>query len=70
MFVELRFLIIIFNKMFPYNDDEIDWISKTSISTKKTLKHSLFYSILLGLAVAVLSTTIPTIIYFSKLNLI
>ena len=56
--------------MFPYNDDENAWISKNSISKAKVLNESFIFSVLFALVAAFLSTTIPPLIYFFRLNLL
>jgi len=58
--------------MFPYNDEENAWISKTQATKVKALnnKSSIFLSVLMALTVALLSTTIPPLIYFFRLNLL
>ncbi len=54
--------------MFPYNDDEIAWISKKPYShhINQGILHSLFIVIIGSLIAA----TAPVAIYFSKLNFI
>ena len=56
--------------MFPYNDTENAWISGTKLPKAKVTysNHSLFMSMLVVFMVALLSTLIPTLIYFSRLN--
>ena len=58
--------------MFPYNDTENAWISGTKLpKTKVTYSnHSLFMSMFVAFMAALLSTLIPTLIYFSRLNLL
>ena len=58
--------------MFPYNDEENAWISKTQATKVKALnnKSSIFLSVLMALTIALLSTTIPLLIYFFRLNLL
>ena len=58
--------------MFPYNDEENAWISKTQATKVKALnnKSSIFLSVLMALTVALLLTTIPPLIYFFRLNLL
>ena len=55
--------------MFPYNDDENAWISKGSISKTKVSKDSFIFSILFAFTAALLSTTVPLLIYFFRINL-
>ena len=45
--------------MFPYNDDENAWISKSSISKTKVSKDSFIFSILFAFTAALFSTTVP-----------
>ena len=58
-------------RMFPYNDTENAWISETKLSKAKATynNHSLFMSISVAFVTASLSTLIPILIYFSRLNL-
>ena len=69
--------------MFPYDQKvNSDWIKITqrltkkytiSIVSKKRTKNNIpaiFFSFLVALTLAVLSTTIPPFIYFFKLNLL
>ena len=51
--------------MFPYNDEENDWISKNAKHEVKSLNHSIVYSLLFAL----FSTTLTPLIYFSRTNL-
>ena len=64
--------MIIYRGMFPYNDEENAWISKTQATKVKALnnKSSIFLSVLMALTIALLSTTIPLLIYFFRLNLL
>ena len=55
--------------MFPYNDDENAWISKSSISKTKVSKDSFIFSILFAFTAALFSTTVPLLIYFFRINL-
>ena len=55
--------------MFPYNDDENAWISKSSISKTKVSKDSFIFSILFAFAAALFATTAPPLIYFFRINL-
>ena len=59
--------------MFPYNDEEKAWISgNTNFKTKfsnHSLIYSLIYSFICALFVAPFLTTIPPLIYFSRINL-
>tara|TARA_Y100000590_G_scaffold329159_1_gene373795 strand:+ start:1306 stop:1476 length:171 start_codon:yes stop_codon:yes gene_type:complete len=55
--------------MFPYNDEENDWISGNKKNEASPLAHSLIYSILFALFVALFSTALPPLIYFSRTNL-
>ncbi len=66
MCVELEKVVTIYHSMFPYNDDENAWISK--VYKPKSNKKNFLLSIFFALSSAVLATTIPSIIYFSKLN--
>jgi len=54
--------------MFPYNDDENAWISKGSISKTKVSKDSFIFGILFVFTVALFSTTVPSLIYFFRIN--
>ena len=58
--------------MFPYNDTENDWISgnMASIVKAKYNNQSFIISVSIALATALLSTLLPTLIYFSRLNLL
>ena len=51
--------------MFPYNDEENAWISENTNFKTKFSNHSLIYA----LFVAPFLTTIPPLIYFSRINL-
>ena len=55
--------------MFPYNDEENAWLSRSSTNSIKPPKHNLVYSLLFGLFAALLVTTIPPLIYFFRINL-
>ncbi len=54
--------------MFPYNDEEIAWISKKDKTEKKPIKHSFIYSLFFALFAALFSTTISPLIYFFRIN--
>ena len=56
--------------MFPYNDEENAWISQNILPKAKLINHNLIYSIIFALFTALLSSTIPAIIYFSRIYLI
>ena len=58
--------------MFPYNDTENAWISGTKLPKTKVIYsiHSLFMVMFFAFMAALLSTMIPTLIYFSRLNLL
>ena len=58
--------------MFPYNDTENAWISGTMLSKAKVTYgiHSLFMSMFVAFIAALFSTLIPTLIYFSRLNIL
>ena len=58
--------------MFPYNDTENAWISGVKFPKAKVKydSQSLIISVAVGLATALLSTLLPTLIYFSRLNLL
>ena len=58
--------------MFPYNDTENAWISGTKLPKAKVTysNHSLFMSMLVVFMAVLLSTLIPILIYFSRLNLL
>ena len=58
--------------MFPYNDTENAWISGTKLPKAKVTysNHSLFMSMLVVFMAALLSSLMPTLIYFSRLNLL
>ena len=58
--------------MFLYNDTENAWISGTKLPKAKVTysNHSLFMSMLVVFMAALLSTLIPILIYFSRLNLL
>ena len=58
--------------MFPYNDKENAWISGTKLPKAKVTygNHNLFMSMLVVFMAALLSTLIPILIYFSRLNLL
>ena len=55
--------------MFPYNDEENAWISGNTKFKTKFSNRSLIYSFLWALFVALFLTTIPPLIYFSRINL-
>ena len=55
--------------MLPYNDEENAWISGNTKFKKKFSNRSLIYSFLCALFVALFLTTIPLLIYFSRINL-
>ena len=55
--------------MFPYNDDENAWISKSSRTIKKPIKHSFIFSLFFALFVALFLTTVSPLIYFLRINL-
>ena len=55
--------------MFPYNDEENTWISKSAINKKKPSKFNFISSLLFVLLAALLSTTIPSLIYFLRVDL-
>ena len=67
--VELYNVLIIYHFMFPYNDEENAWLSKSKKNTVKIKKHSLIQSLVFALFAALFSTIIPPFIYFSKTNL-
>jgi len=50
--------------MFPYNDDENAWISGSLLHKKMPLKHNLAYSLIFALFAALLSATVPALIYY------
>tara|TARA_B100000427_G_scaffold327833_1_gene339490 strand:+ start:404 stop:592 length:189 start_codon:yes stop_codon:yes gene_type:complete len=50
--------------MFPYNDDENAWISGSLLHKKMPLKHNLTYSLIFALFAALLSATVPALIYY------
>ena len=52
--------------MFPYDDDENAWISKSARTIKKSIKHSFVFSLFF---VALFSTTVSPLIYFLRINL-
>ena len=58
--------------MFPYNDTENAWISRNKIPIAKAKynNQSFIISAFIALATALLSTLLPTLIYFSRLNLL
>ena len=58
--------------MFPYNDTENAWISGTKLPKTKVIYsiHSLFMSMFVAFIAALFSTLIPTLIYFSRLNIL
>ena len=56
--------------MFPYNDDEMAWISKNPTSNVNVVKDKMILSIIFALAAALFSTLIPPLIYFFKLDLL
>ena len=58
--------------MFPYNDTENAWISGVKLPKAKVKydSQSLIISAAVGLAAALLSTLLPTLIYFSRLSLL
>ena len=60
------------NCMFPYNDTENAWISGTKLPKAEVTYsiHSLFMSMFAAFIAALLSALIPTLIYFSRLNLL
>ena len=68
--VELKKLTIIYLHIFPYNDDEMAWISKKPLNKTKKTTHNIVYTVFVALAAALFSTTIPAIIYFPKVNLL
>ncbi len=61
--------MIIYRGMFPYNDEEKAWISGNTNFKTKFSNHSLIYSFICALFVAPFLTTIPPLIYFSRINL-
>ena len=69
MCMELEKLMIIYRRMFPYNEEENTWISNNANSGIKLAKHSLIYSLLCALLTAIFSTIIPPLVYFSRANL-
>ena len=58
--------------MFPYNDTENAWISGTKLPKAKVAysNHSLFMSMFVAFIAALLLSLMPTLIYFSRLNLL
>ena len=54
--------------MFPYTEAENHWISKTHKPKKDNL--NIVLTLLVGISAALLSATIPSLIYFLKLNII
>ena len=58
--------------MFPYNDTENACISGVKFPKAKVKydSQSLIISVAVGLATALLSTLLPTLIYFSRMNLL
>ena len=58
--------------MFPYNDTENAWISGNMVPIAKVKynNQSFIISLSIALATALLSTLLPTLIYFSRLNLL
>ena len=58
--------------MFPYNDTENAWISGTKLPKAIVAYsiHSLFMSMFAAFMAALLSALIPTLIYFSRMNLL
>ena len=54
--------------MFPYNDEENAWISKSATIVKKPIKHSFAFSLFFALFAALVSTTISPLIYFFRIN--
>ena len=58
--------------MFPYNDTENAWISgnMAPVAKAKYNKQSFIISVSIALATALLSTLLPTLIYFSRLNIL
>ena len=67
--VELYNVLIIYLFMFPYNDDDNAWISKSSISKTQVSKDSFIFSILFAFTAALFMTTTPLLIYFFRINL-
>ena len=58
--------------MFPYNDTENAWISGTKLPKAKVTysNHSLLMSMFVAFIAALLSSLMPPLIYFSRLNLL
>ena len=58
--------------MFPYNDTENAWISGTKLPKAKVTysNRSLLMSMFVAFMTALLSSLMPTLIYFSRLNLL
>ena len=56
--------------MFPYNDTEMAWISRKSVTKTRTKDQNVIYTILVALTAAILSAAIPPMIYFLRLNLL
>tara|TARA_Y100000590_G_scaffold359859_1_gene415891 strand:- start:321 stop:533 length:213 start_codon:yes stop_codon:yes gene_type:complete len=69
MCVELENFVIIYLGMFPYNDEENAWISGNDNLKTKLPTRSFFYSFLCAILAALFSTTIPPLMYFSRVNL-
>ena len=72
MLVDLKNFYDYITIMFPYTDEENAWISgnKTGITKDSYERNSLFTSIIVALSVAIFSTLIPPLIYFTRFNLL
>ena len=56
--------------MFPYTVDENAWLSKNNKAKVISGKINIFPTLIIAFFAALLSATIPSIIYFAKLNLL
>ena len=56
--------------MFLYNDEENARTSQNVLPKSKLINHNLIYIIIFALFTVLLSSTIPSIIYFSRIYLI
>ena len=56
--------------MFPYNDEENAWVSKSATIENQNSAQSLTISLFFALILALISSTIPPLIYFLRTNLL
>ena len=72
MLSRLIFIKLYIKSMFPYNDAENAWISgnKSPIPKARYINHSFILSVSVALVTALFSTLLPTLIYFSRQNIL